>query len=207
MVRLALFFTLVCGLIIAGLGTVQAQEASPVASPAAAVACDVEPRSADELLAFWYADDGTQRGSATPMADDGTEGSIIIPIGEPADEATAAAVTLVLQQVFACFDAGDALRAYALFTDDLATLFGPEPGTPRADAEAFLSSPGIDEESGVSAILAISNIMLLDDGRVGAFAVDRTDGVDSTAYVILEHVDDQWLVDEVIEFPSPMNEE
>jgi len=40
--------------------------------------------------------------------------------------------------------------------------------------------------------------MLLDDGRVGAFAVDE----EGTAYVIFEQTGDRWLVDEVIEFSS-----
>jgi hypothetical protein len=203
MMRPMLLLTVLCLLVVAGTRVISAQEASPVA----VVTCDVEPRTVDELLGLWYADDGSQiSAAASPEADSADSGTIAIPIGEPADDATAAAISAVAHEVFACFDTGDPLKAYALFTDDLATVFGPEPGTPIEDAEAFLTSPDVEEESGVSEIIAVTNVMQLADGRVGAFAVDRTDGVDTLAYVIFAQDGERWLIDEVIEFPSSLDE-
>ena len=54
--RFIMLVVLLCSVTIVGPGSVTAQEASPVA---AAVTCDVAPRSADELLSLWYAEDGT----------------------------------------------------------------------------------------------------------------------------------------------------
>ncbi len=108
-----------------------------------------------------------------------------------------AGVTATVHEVFSCFAAGDAPRAYALFTDDLARQFGPEPGQTREDAIAFVEATPVqapEEEQG--RILAITDVMLLDNGRVGAFVVDEA----GTAYVIFEQTGDRWLVDEVIEF-------
>ena len=208
MVRFAILVTVICGLLVAGLGTAFAQEASPVASPVAGIACTGEPRSADDLLALWYAPDGTPIGSwATPVADEELT-EITIPIGAPADDATTAAVTAVVEEVFACFDAGDSLRAFALFTDDLAAMFGPEPGTSFEDAQAFVTAPAEPAPPGEeSEIVAVTNAVTLADGRVGAFVIERFGGIVSASYAIFEQDGDQWLVDEVIEFPSPIDEE
>ncbi len=114
-----------------------------------------------------------------------------------------------MQDVFACFAAGDALRAYALFTDDLARQFGPEPGTPREEAEAFLAAPleeatpegeAVGGDAAEGQIVAVTDVMELADGRVGAFAVDRSEGELSTVYVIFERQEDRLLADEVFEF-------
>jgi hypothetical protein len=88
-----------------------AQEASPVVG---AANCTGEQANVDELLALWYPADG----AATPAAvnDLATMTEITIPIGSAADEATVAAVEATVREVFACFEAGEVLRAYALFT-------------------------------------------------------------------------------------------
>ncbi len=203
-------------LALVGSGVALAQEATPGAgadlfpiTPDPAD-CTVEPRSADELLALWYGPGGSAVAAATPAAEtDATE--ITIPVGSPADDATTAAAVATVQDVFACFAAGDALRAYALFTDDLARQFGPEPGTPREEAEAFLAAPleeatpeGEGEAVGGDAaegqIVAVTDVMELADGRVGAFAVDRSEGELSTVYVIFERQGDRLLADEIFEF-------
>jgi len=49
-------------------------------------------------------------------------------------------------------------------------------------------------------IVAITDVMLLEDGRVAAFVVDESEGPASSAYVIFEQDGDRWLVDEVTEF-------
>lgn len=204
-ISLALAGTIALG----GLAPVLAQGATPIADTD--VACDVEPRSAAELLALWYGD--ADAPDATPVAAGGsqeetsTAPEVTIPLGEPPDAETVAAVTETLNQVFACFAAGDVLRAYALFTDDLATLFGPEPGTPREEAEAFLASDmGEEEEGQESEVVAVASVMVLEDGRVSAFVVDRYAAGDALTYVVFEEVDGRWLADEVVEFPIPGEE-
>src|SRR3712207_324981 len=100
-----------------GVAPVAAQDATPGAGAAQfpitpdPADCTVEPRSADELLALWYDPAGTPLAvPGTPTAEQAT--SVTIPLGPPADEATAAAVVAAASEVFACFAAGDALRAY-----------------------------------------------------------------------------------------------
>lgn len=207
--RLALVAALA---LLAPLGVAAAQDATPGAGadrfpvtpdPAA---CAVEPRAADELLALWYGPDGSPVAGAGAMGGaGGTE--VTIPLGPPADAATAEAAAATVEAVFACFAAGDALRAYALFTDELAVAFGPEPGTPREEAAAFLAAPmemdegeGVGGEAARAQILAVTDVMELADGRVGAFAVDREGGEASTVYVVFEREGGRLLADELIEF-------
>lgn len=121
-----------------------AQDATPGAGPSQfpfppdPADCTVEPRSADDLLALWYGPDGSPVAVEADSASDESTTEVTIPVGAPADEATVTAVTDTVRGVFACFAGGNTLGAYAFFTDDLAQLFGPEPGTPREEAEAFL---------------------------------------------------------------------
>ncbi len=115
-----------------------------------------------------------------------------------------------MSEAFACFEAGDALRAYALFTDDLARQFGPEPGTPREEAEAFLAGGFPEEatpegeavggEAAGSQILAVTDVMELADGRVGAFVVTREAGELDTVFLALERAGDRLLADELVDF-------
>ena len=208
--------------IAASIAPVAAQDATPGAGAAQfpispdPADCTVEPRSADELLALWYGPDGSPvAAAATPAAEERT--SVTIPLGPRADEATAAAVAATVSEVFACFEAGDALRAYALFTDDLARQFGPEPGTPREEAEAFLAAPMDDEatpegepvggEAAGAQILAVTDVMELEDGRVGAFIVSREAGQLDTVYVAFEWQSARLLADELIDFAPIGGEE
>ena len=205
--------SLAVGLAVGGAVPVAAQDATPGAgadrfpiTPDPAD-CTGEQRDADELLALWYAFDGSQM-AATPPAADAT--SVTIPLGPLADEATAAAVADTVSQVFACFAAGDALRAYAFFTDDLALQFGPEPGTPREEAEAFLAAPmeeleeageePVGGEAAAGQIVAVTDVMELADGRVGAIAVERSENQIDSVFLVLERDGDRLLADELIDF-------
>ncbi|MGH2550446.1 MAG: hypothetical protein ACRDHN_13715 [Thermomicrobiales bacterium] len=91
-----------------------AQDSTPSADGAQGVPaelCTIEPRSVASLQALIE-----QRPA------DGTD--VRIPIrfspgeGEPADVLTIDAVTSVTRELAACYNAGDLLRIYGLFTDD-----------------------------------------------------------------------------------------
>lgn len=161
--------------------------------------CTVEPRDPEALLDIWFPDGATPAAAMTQ--EQPTE--VTIPLGEPlaADETIVTGIIDTTQQVLACFSAGDFPRALALFTDELVMSFGPSPDETREDVAGFLeASPVPEGESAPVELLAVTNVMLLEDGRVGAFVVDRD--VDSeTVFVIFEQGGDRWLVDEVIEFP------
>lgn len=95
----------------------------------------------------------------------------------------------------------------ALFTDDLARSFGPGPDATEEDARAFLAVPEPAAETEASQIVAIADMMVLADGRVGAFVVDHSpDEGTHVAYAIVERAGDRWLADEVIEFGGEEDE-
>jgi hypothetical protein len=176
--------------------------------------CTVEPRDSEALLDLWFPPD------ATPIAaDTGTDAvpaDATIPIGEPLApmETIVVGITMTVQEVLACFSAGDFARATALFTEDLVATFAADfgPEETREVVAAFLEDAPVPE-AGAEPIelLAITNVMLLEDGRVGAFVVDREVVEDqaytSTVYVVFEQGGNRWLVDEVVEFPSFFPEE
>ncbi|MBA2596053.1 MAG: hypothetical protein H0V00_05435 [Chloroflexia bacterium] len=160
--------------------------------------CQVEARTTDELLALWYTPEGSPVPAATP-APDAT--SVRVPLGPRADEATTAAVTAVVTEVFACFAGGEFVRATALFTDDLTRSFGGEPGTTMEDARTFLeASPVPEVMAEPDQIIAVTDVMELSDGRLGAIVVDRSAGQQDAVYVIFENRGDRWLVAEIIDF-------
>src|SRR3712207_2284293 len=113
---------------------IAAQDATPAGGAMAfpitpdPAACQVEPRSTDELLALWYTPEGSPVPAATPLTGAQTA-SLTVPVGPPADEATVSEVVSVVSEVFGCFATGDFIRGTALFTEDLVRGFGGEPGT------------------------------------------------------------------------------
>ncbi len=191
-----------------------AQDATPEAGAMAfpitpdPAACQVEPRSTDELLALWYTPEGSPVPAATPTWGAQTT-SLTLPVGPPADQATSLEVVGTISEVFGCFASGDFVRATALFTDDLVRGFGGEPGTTAEEARAFLEmTPEAGMEGdGQERVIAITDVMDLGDGRIGAFVVDESGGQLDTVYAIFERQEDRWLVDEIIDFaPRPGGE-
>ena len=156
-------------LVVGGTLPAIAQDATPDAGAAQfsftpdPADCAGEPRSADDLLALWYAPDGSPVAVEVDPGTDESETEVTIPIGAPADDATVVAVTDTVGGVFACFEAGNALGAYALFTDDMAQRFGPEPGTPREGRSVSHGrlDPDLDpdEVGSGSQILGITDVM------------------------------------------------
>jgi hypothetical protein len=193
---------------------VAAQDATPEAGAMAfpitpdPAACQVEPRTTDELLALWYTPEGSPVPAATPTWGAQTT-SLTLPVGPPADEAISSEVVSAVSEVFGCFAAGDFVRATALFTEDLVRSFGGEPGTTVEEARAFLETTpeaGMDGD-GEERLIAITDVMDLGDGRVGAFVVDESGGQLDTVYAIFERQDGRLLVDEIIDFAPRPGEE
>ncbi len=160
--------------------------------------CMVEPRSTDELLGLWFTEDGTP---VTVTEEVPTE--VTIPLGPAAEDEEISAIYATVHELFSCFAAGDFPRATALFTDNLIRQFGPEPGETREDVTAFLETEPVPESPDVTGfIVAITDVMELEEGRVGAFVVGRGPEGDSTVYAIFAYEGERWLVDEVIEFST-----
>ena len=207
--RLVAVAAVLVALALLGPARALAQDATPAAGGEALdpAECRVEPRDADELIALWYDEAGTPV-AATPGA--GTLDSVPVPLGEPADAETVAGATGAIREILACFNAGDFGRALALFSDDLIRSFGPEPGETPEDVRGFLeAAPGPLPAGDRIRLLAITDVSVMEDGRVGALVVSDDPTVapegPETVLVIFVEEGGRWLVDEVVEFT--VNEE
>ena len=171
-----------------------AQTATPAAYPVAPdpAECVVAPAPIEEIEAIL----------GTPVAEPvGSPAPFVTPTGEPADAETTTEVIATLRQVFACANAGDALRVSSLYTDDFVRdFFG---GVPLEDLLGFLAVPPQPlPEDQKRIIIRFGEVQLLPDGRAGVVIVldepqdPRTEEPD---YAILERVEGRWLVDELHE--------
>jgi hypothetical protein len=192
---------LIVGFVLAAgsLANTAAQGATPAPYPVAPdpAECVVARRSLEEVAAVV----GTPAAGATaPVAASPTP--FVRPSGEPADPATAADVTATVRQLFACTNAGDFLRVYALFTDDFLRAFLA--GTPlTADVQAYFAATPVPLPTDQQRIIVrFGEAERLADGRVGLVVVlDEPDDprTEEPDYVILVETGGRWLIEAVIE--------
>ena len=176
---------------------VGAQDATPAASPIAADACTVAPRTADELIAIWSAPAATP----PPGSDDATVTPA--PTGEPADAATVAAITATARELIACNNAGDFGRVFAFYTDEfIRRAFGGDP-TAKEQVPALLATPAAPlPPEARTTLLAVRDVRVLADGRVGAIMEDVDPRQKVTVFLIFAQVGDRWLVDGQIDIAT-----
>ncbi len=165
--------------------------------------CQVEPRDLEAFVAI--------SAAATPAGEMAEPTTVAVPVGPPADDATGAAITDTVREVFACFNAGDVRRALSLLTDDaIRDLAGADP-IPEEELRAFLgATPEAVPAEGRATILAISDIVLLPEGQVGALVVtvDPTNPEENLTTVHFRFVqaEGRWLIDQVVEFHTHAEE-
>ncbi len=167
---------------------VSARQATPVASPTAIDVgeCTTEPRSNDEMRALieaglppvvaFMAGTPIAEGTPRPQAVD----------GEPADEATVAAVSDVIMQWVACQNDGELLAVAALMTEEgtasylsfgfisFRSLFTGGVGTPTAEidptqVDLYLGAMQLGvplPPDLLPTLYGIESVTQLDDGRV-----------------------------------------
>jgi len=186
-------------LVVSGAASALAQESTPgttfpISPDASECTVDARPLADFERLLL-----------ATPQADPAASDRatpFVIPEGEPADETTIAGVTATLLEMYACYQAGDPRRFHTLFTDEGIQRSYPSGLVDREFIdEFFAASPEPVEETDQRAtILAIEDVTLLADGRVGALV--RSDepefGGLQTVYWIFKETGGRFLVDDVI---------
>jgi hypothetical protein len=175
-------------------GSTAAQTATPAAYPVAPdpSECVAEPASPEEIVTILATPVAETAGSPTPF---------VAPEGEPADAETSDEVIATLRQVFACANAGDALRVASFYTDDFVRdFFG---GVPTGDLLEFLAIPPQPlPEDQKRIIIRFGEVQLLPDGRAGVVIVlDEPDDprTEEPDFAILERVEGRWLVDELHE--------
>jgi hypothetical protein len=167
----------------------------PITPPAAA--CTVEPRTAGELMALF--------AGATPTAPMPDASTATIAIGSPADAASAQEVTARIYQAFACLNAGDFGRFFALLTDHaIVTIFpwvAEMVATEESAAQTLVPNPAPAELW--QTILGIGSIAQLPDGSVSAVVVELDPNAgEQPVALMLYAVEDEgvWLIDNAIDF-------
>jgi hypothetical protein len=118
------------------------------------------------------------------------------PVGTPADEATVAAVTDVIEQSVACTNIGDLGRLLAVLDPAYAPIllgvpYGDVPAAVEAAAATSISSgpatplvDDYDQGSLVSTIESITDVIALEDGRVAAVATIKRADYPATTFTI-----------------------
>lgn len=170
-----------------------AQEATPAGTTGAVpppAACRVAPRSLAALRAA-----GTSTAAPTAVAT-----PAVLPAGTPADPATVAAIVAVTRERIACNNANDLLRILAFFTDEYLRRtvdFG-------ALARALDLPPTPVPAALRQGLVAVRDVRLLADGRVGAVVVTETPSAappTQATFVRFRKVGDRWLIDDLTDLP------
>jgi hypothetical protein len=170
------------------------------------------PESAEEVDAAPVKEEGVAARTIEELVALGREGAqdavvaamptlAEIRAGTPASAQTVAAITLVVREVIAAFNAGLPLRAFAHFSDDHFRRQGP---LAEEEAEALrqpvLAVPPEEQET----VIGVREVRLLPDGRVSAILISHFPATGELRKVLIfVRSGDRWQVDAVIEGPVP----
>lgn len=188
---LALFAVLLLSLLPAATLARQATPAADGFVTPDPAACQVAPRDVAELQA-WVA----TPAAAAPAA----AGTPALPVGEPADAATVAAITATAEELYACYNANAFLQVYALYTDRyLAASLAQEDINP--EALTLFATPIAPQDADARFAIQVRDVETLPDGRVGAWIDSRNPlggNVESAAYYVFVEEDGAWRVDDIL---------
>lgn len=178
------------GVAILPIVSAAAQGSTPAAGAGASCG-EVTPRDA----AFFQAVAATP-GAATPQSNAqgaaATPTPFAMPEGAAADDATVAEITQLYQQLIACLNAGDYLRAYALYSDEyLRRNLGQE-------AIADLAATPIPvEASQQSTFGGVLDARVLGDDRLAALISTRNaQAGELLVFATLRRVDGRLVIDD-----------
>jgi len=143
----------------------------------------------------------TAAGAAASPVAAADETPFAVPDGEAADAETATAVSTVFRQAWACQNAGNLARYFSLLTEsEIRERYTQE------EIAAVYAVPALElpaEEQ--TAVYAILDVKILEDGRAGAFVVIDTVGDPSPVeitFMIAADTDGKWQIDDVLCFTS-----
>lgn len=193
-------------IVLGGLGTVNAQDATPAAGLSTDPSlCTIEPTTVEALQALYGTPAPAGAGEANSLAESETPEVDVIPTGTPADETVAAEITAAIQRQFACNNSGNLLASLAGISDH---FISTEIGNAVYDEDlvaALEASPvPIPAEQKVQ-LLAVRDITVYEDGRVGAL-IDYTiagnpegnNGQETDLFIFVNQ-DGVWLLDDSFE--------
>jgi hypothetical protein len=96
------------------------------------------------------------------------------PVGEPADAETIAAVRATVREAVACRNAGDLLRAYALFTQNMiVSLLGGPASIDVTIRSVIAEKPRPVPSADRLALITVDDVTILPDGRASALVTTR----------------------------------
>jgi hypothetical protein len=124
----------------------------------------------------------------------------LLPSGTPANPATIAAVTGVIQELIACYNAGEPLKTFALYTAGyLRSTFARQNGftLQQYDSDA---TPEPEDPARWSEILDIHGVRLLSPDRVGAVVTIKYADVpvNKTFFFTFERIAGRWKIDGIL---------
>jgi hypothetical protein len=174
-----------------------------VGEPVAPAACTVEPISVETLLPLWFPEQAVTPEPPTPTTHP-ERTSVRLPLGEPVDAATAAAITATVRELFACQNRVENRRLYALLSEEMLRRIGPTPDEGPEDLPVHLAPfEPIPVEEYIR-LLAITDVSVMADGRVAAVVVTDDPPVPSmgpeTQVMLFIDEDGRWVLDEVAGF-------
>ncbi len=121
--------------------------------------------------------------------------------GTPAGSQSIVAITLVVREVIASFNAGLTLRAFASFSDDHFRRQGP---LPAEDIEALRGPVRPLRAEEQETFLAVRDVRVLRDGRISAILHTHVPVAGECKKVLVfARGSDTWQIDAVIEAPNP----
>lgn len=191
--------------------TASAQEATPTAplgEPVDPAECQLAQRPREEILDLWFPSKLATPVMATPVKSDVVFPTAVpLPLGSPADADTVAAVTQTLRRTMACANAGDYWGLLSLSSDNLIRYYRPD-AADREEArriadESFPPSP----EGQYWRLIAVTDVAVMDDGRVAAVLVSddplsRSPGPETQLFFLVKERG-RWVLDGSSIFAAP----
>jgi hypothetical protein len=191
---------------MATLGGSLAQDATPTAdiSPNPEDCVIANPRTVADLQAIYGTPAPAGAGEATSLAEMATPEVTELPTGTPADAATVAAIEAWAHLNFACVNAGNYLAGLSMVTEEMIVLSVGESVYDEDLIATLEASPVALPEGEQVDLIGVRNVIVLDDGRVGALIdyeahTGQTEGINGkeTDFFIFKEVDGVWLLDDV----------
>jgi hypothetical protein len=198
----ALVLLLVAGL-MASTQFAHAQDATPVIDLATPTAdeCTVDPHTADEVegLVGSTGEATAEIDLATPNTDAATPTPFIAPEGTPVTEGDAFdAIDEVVTQFYACQNANDTMRMFALMTDEFVVRTIQE-GDIDPAAFANTGTPTTDMVASEQVTIDVNGVIEIeaDIYGVNVVGIEGSSGEEFTDYLIVVRDGDRYLIDEL----------
>ncbi len=180
-----------------------AQDATPeidLASPTPDE-CITQPRSAEEIegLIGSTGEATAQVDLATPNTEGATPTPFVAPEGTPlAEGETATAISEVVTQFYACENANDTLRMFALMTDAF-VVRTVENGNIDPAALANQGTPSTGVVASEQVTIAVNGILEIESDLYGVnvVGIEGSSGEEFTDYLIVVRDGDRYLIDDL----------